>query len=238
MHEKHESSASYKDICEAKTRLIKGVVEELNHGLEHIDAKELGEVTDMIKDLAEAEKLCQEACYYESVVDAMDTNKDDPAWQRYGYKRMSDNLYNPYAPIYGQDSRFDRYFRDPYSDMDNMRMGFPKDYRMSLDSNRSRDSMGRYTSDGRQGSRSGYDDGEWDRDNDPRYGRAYNDYRKARRHYTESHMQTDKDMMNQRVNEHIADTIVSIKEMWEDADPTLRKKMKADLTSLVGTMNV
>ena len=51
-------------------------------------------------------------------------------------------------------------------------------------------------------------------------------------------MQTDKDMMNQRVNEHIADTIVSIKEMWEDADPTLRKKMKADLTSLVGTMNV
>ena len=74
-------------------------------------------------------------------------------------------------------------------------------------------------------------------DEDPHYSRAVNQYKSARRHYSETHSQMDKEEMNRHANEHIADTIQTIKEMWEDADPTLRKKMKADLTSLVGTMN-
>lgn len=235
MHKEKMSETSYADICEMKKRLVEIVKSEFSKGIEQIDAKEMGEVTDMIKDLAEAEKLCKEACYYDSIVDAMEEGSDDPYNMRMGYR----NRMMPYKPYKSEEPYIDAYLYD--NDPSNLDRRFRMGYRDSTSRdgrmNRSRDSMGRYTSNSGS-NRSGYDDGrDWDPDMDPHYSRAVNQYKSARRHYTESHSQVDKEEMNRHANEHIADTIQTIKEMWEDADPTLRKKMKADLTSLVGTMN-
>lgn len=55
----------YKDMKEIKHDLIDAAKAEWAKGIENVNTEELGEVVDMIKDLAEA-------CYYCSVTDAMD----------------------------------------------------------------------------------------------------------------------------------------------------------------------
>lgn len=218
MHDKEHKGASYDDICELKKRLIKIVESELNtSSISSIDAKELGEVVDMIKDFAEAEKYCQEACYYQSIVEAMDDAKEEE--RRMGYSpRTRMRMVNKY--LWDDDD-----YRMPNPEMSNMRMGYPRRSDSSRDGSmdRSRDSMGRFTSSGR----SGYDG--YDEDRDDRYGRAYNEFRKARRHYTETKSMADKQVMDEHANEHLADSMQTLKEIWEASDPTLRKKMKADL---------
>lgn len=213
MHDKEHKGASYDDICELKKRLIKIVENELSTSdVRSIDAKELGQVVDMIKDLAEAEKCCQEACYYQSIVKAMDGAKEEDHWMEYSPKTRM-RLTN-------------RYFMDDYDypEMGNMRMGYSMGNSSDRDgTNRSRDSMGRFTSSGR----SWYDG--FDEDRDDRYGRAYNEFRKARRHYTETKSMADKQMMEEHANEHLADSMQTLREIWDSSDPTLRKKMKADL---------
>ena len=65
-------------ISKMKDRLI----EEAQSRMENLDGgsiEQMGQIIDMIKDLAETEKACMEADYYDSVVEAMDG--DD----RYGY---------------------------------------------------------------------------------------------------------------------------------------------------------
>ena len=212
MHNEHKS-ASYEEICELKKKFLKIVDTEFNEkSTKELNTEELGQVVDMIKDLAEAEKCCQEAFYYQSVVKAMDEAKEED-------NRMG---YSPKARM-----RFaNRYFMDDYDypEMGNMRMGYSRGSSSDRDGmNRSRDSMGRFTSSGR----SGYDG--FDEDRDDRYGRAYNEFRKARRHYTETKSMADKQMMEEHANEHLADSMQTLREIWDSSDPTLRKKMKADL---------
>ena len=65
-------------ITKMKDRLI----EEAQSRMDNLDGgsiEQMGQIIDMIKDLAETEKACMEADYYDSVVEAMDG--DD----RYGY---------------------------------------------------------------------------------------------------------------------------------------------------------
>lgn len=220
MHKDKMKGASYEEICDLKKRLIKIVDRELSEkSISEIDTKELGEVVDMIKDFAEAEKCCQEACYYASIVEAMDDAKEDEEKMGYSPKTRM-RMVNKY--LWDDDD-----YRMPRPEMSNMRMGYPRgndsDGRSSNGMNQSRDSMGRYTSNNRSGY-DGYDEGR-----DDRYGRAYNEFRKARRHYTETKSMADKQMMDEHANEHLADSMQTLKEIWDASDPTLRKKMKADL---------
>lgn len=70
---------------------------ELAKGTEQVNTKEFGAVVDMIKDLSEAEKNKMEACYYKTLIQAMeeseygeDYNEDGPIWEeesRMGYSR-------------------------------------------------------------------------------------------------------------------------------------------------------
>lgn len=56
-------------IYELKNRLIEQLEKDArDKGVDRLD----GEMVDMVKDLAEAEKCCWEAEYYRSVVEAMD----------------------------------------------------------------------------------------------------------------------------------------------------------------------
>lgn len=58
-----------KEMCK---KLEEAVKHELSKGIENVDAKELGEVVDMIKDLYEAKEKIVKACYYKGVLEAME----------------------------------------------------------------------------------------------------------------------------------------------------------------------
>lgn len=83
-----------KDLSEIKHDLIDAVKAEVAKGLKEVDTEELGEVVDMIKDLAEAEKACIEACYYETVTDAM-TEEDGGERRGYDRWRYASGRYAP-----------------------------------------------------------------------------------------------------------------------------------------------
>lgn len=213
----HKSMEKFNDICELKADILKKISSENADGLPRDEqgVAILGEYVDMVKDLAEAEKSCQEACYYEAVVQAMEDS------DMVGNGRMG---YNPNRNRMGQ-----------YSDG---RAGNGGDMRSDSNSGRSQ-----------SGSRRGYRDpymrmmdedmwGEDDMERDPRHGEAFNRFRSAKRHYTQTHSEKDRQEMKEHANEHMAETMMTLREMWEDADPDLKKRMKADLSKLTSEMTV
>lgn len=70
----------------------------------------------------------------------------------------------------------------------------------------------------------------------PEYGIAYDNYKTAKRNYTETHSESDKKTMEKNAEQHFDNVIFTIKEMWKDMDPSQKARMKSELTSLVGTM--
>ena len=82
----HKSTEKYNDICSLKHHMLHYVMGETEKGFEANPEKVhiLKEYVEMIKCLAETEKECQEADYYEAVVQAMeDTGMMDS--ERMGY---------------------------------------------------------------------------------------------------------------------------------------------------------
>ena len=206
----HKSTEKYNDICSLKHHMLHYVMGETEKGFDPNPEKVhvLKEYVEMIKCLAETEKECQEADYYEAVVQAMEASD-------MGYDRMG------YTPRRAKDGRYK-------SQPDKMRMG-----------------------NGDMGDRRGYDpyDGPymhmmpgqdrdtWGDDEDDYYGKSFNRFRKAKRHYTQTHSEEDKQRMKDASNKHMMETMATIREMWDDADPELRKRMKTDLTNLMASMN-
>ena len=59
-------------ICKIKDELLAKIEKEISErGLDRIDAQNLGETVDMVKDLAIAEEKCWKASYYHKLVGAM-----------------------------------------------------------------------------------------------------------------------------------------------------------------------
>ena len=201
----HKSTEKYNDICSLKHHMLHYVMGETEKGFEPTPEKVhvLKEYIEMIKCLAETEKECQEADYYEAVVQAMEEN---------GMMESERMGYNPNRNRMGQysDGRAGNRNSDSGS---NSRRGY---------------------SPNRMYSRMmpGDDRDEWG-DDDPRYSEAFNRFRKAKRYYTKSHSEEDKQRMKDASNEHMMETMSTIREMWDDADPDLRARMKTDLTNLV-----
>ena len=212
----HKSTEKYNDICSLKHHMLHYVMGETEKGFEPNPEKVhiLKEYVEMIKCLAETEKECQEADYYEAVVQAMEDN---------GMMDSERMGYNPNRNRMGQ-----------YSDG---RAGNRNGGRTSSDSgNSDSDSNSRrgYSPDmySRMMMRPGDDRDDWG-DDDPRHSEAFNRFRKAKRYYTKSHSEEDKQRMKDASNEHMMETMATIRELWDDADPELRTRMKADLTNLV-----
>lgn len=68
------------------------VSEKMEQGLDKVNAKEMGEVVDMIKDSYEIEKLKAEKKYYDSVVNAMhEHNTDESYYEDLGYPVRRDS---------------------------------------------------------------------------------------------------------------------------------------------------
>lgn len=188
-------------------------------GLEKVNVCELGEVVDMIKDLAEAEEKCWKGCYYKRIVEAMDEFKDGELPEEVEMKIHEDVYgkrgYNPH-----RSSRTGRYMSRSSSSRSRGGMrGYP---------------MPRYDRDA--------DEPPYDDDGNPvmgmdRFGRPYHEYKAMRRSYTETHSDKDKMEMEKHAKEHLDDSISTMKDIWSASDPDLRKKMKNELTSLLATMN-
>ena len=66
-----------------------------------------------------------------------------------------------------------------------------------------------------------------------RYGESYDRYSDRRRHYHETKDAESKKQMDDSMKEYMSDISENLREMWKDADPTLRQAMKADLTKMV-----
>lgn len=101
-------------ICNLEDILIQKVYAQ---DLDTVDAHEMGEVVDMIKDIAEYKRNHYEACYYKSVVEAMDQygnsragyieNMGEMSPEYSQFKKRMDKAADPYY-----DDRYDR----PYND--------------------------------------------------------------------------------------------------------------------------
>lgn len=71
-----------------------------------------------------------------------------------------------------------------------------------------------------------------------RYGAHYDNYRMERRYYTQSHDDEAKKRMNEHANKHLIETIGTLREIWDDADPEMKRRMKNDLQNLMSEMNL
>lgn len=235
--ENMKKSASFEEICALKNDLIKILDAELHtKGVDDLDAKDCGAVTDMIKDLAEAEKNCMEACYYQSIVKAM-TDAEDEEKDGYNRNRYANGRYAPK----GRGSHSMGFM--PYLDKDPWDENWPydPDYYPTMgytgprrNQSGSTSTYGDSGSTSQSGSRRGYDD--WDPDRDPKHSMSYNEYRMAKRHYTETKSPSDKQMMDEKSRTHIHEALSTFKDIWKDADPAMRKELKASMQQAINEM--
>ena len=122
---------------------------------------------------------------------------------------------------------YDMYDDIPYP-MTGYRMGYTDGNRGGNMGNSS--SSGSYSGNyGGGNSRSGYEGMR----HPSRYGESYDRYSDRRRHYHETKDAESKKQMDDSMKEYMSDVSENLREMWKDADPTLRQTMKADLTKMV-----
>lgn len=165
----------HEELRETRKQLLECLRLQMDLRMEDLNTHEAGMVTDMIKDLAEAE-------YYETVLEAMAEGEDEN--DRPGYtprKRRENRRFKPYVDQEPYVSEMLKETRTPY-------------------------------------------------------GRAWDEYEGAKRYYTETKNPSLKSEMDARATEHIGNSLVTLREIWRDADPALRQRMKADLTNLVNEM--
>lgn len=209
------------DISCIKTDLVDGLRYELMmNGLKGVDTCEAGQIVDMIKDLAQTEKDCAEACYYREVIGAMREHGFEGEFEieaegRMGYdnRRYANGQYAPkghghYSPVHGYTpSRMGYPTNQTGRDktVNTSRMGYPMipDYMM-----------------------------------DDTHGNHFDDYKMAKRHYTESKDPNEKMKMDHFAKAHTDEVVDSFKEMWDDASPETKKDMKGKLSKLVAEMQV
>ena len=223
-----ETERCFDKLDDVKKTLCCWAESAISNGMAAANADELGAVVDMVKDLSCAQKDIWESCYYKTVVDAMKTGEETGYAFRpelmYGYPndRMG---YNPNRNAKGQ------YSRGYYPGDDVVRWPVPQ--------------MGYSASEGKSLSASGADRDVYSRmmpmlhedEDSERYGREFGRYRQARRHYTETRSPAEKKKMDDHAEHHMNEAIATFKEIWKEADPELRNKMKTDLTKLMGEMN-
>lgn len=126
----------YKNI---KNTLL-GIVESQLGNWQCVDAEELGEVVDMVKDM-------EEAMYYCSIVKAMEKQEKEKEAEEEAMKKLM--KHQPQTTMYYTNSNFypdPRYDRDAYRDLDK------EDGKMYYSPSQPRDSRGRFVSENSSGS--------------------------------------------------------------------------------------
>lgn len=176
-----------KELNDIKHDLIDAVKTELSKGIEAANTEELGEVIDMIKDIASAEESCMEACYYEVVTEAMSDYEGNQGYDRWRYSsgRFAPKGRGTYGYL-------------PPAEMIAEPMGY--------DSTRTR-----------------YD-GTTQSMNGKMNGTSYGYTHKIGMHDGKSS------------KEEVEEAVATVGEIWADADPELRKKMRTQFQDLLYQM--
>lgn len=177
----------------------------------------MGEVVDMIKDIYEAENYCMQSKYYKSIVEAMTDGSYGYNPNRYAssgrYASAGHGSRYGYMPyLEGEDYTMQQYLTgDPTEFADQMKLRY------------------------------GYMD-----QNEPKmmnkpvstYGAAYDSWSDARKHYTKTGSSEDKERMEERGKEHVEKAIISMRDIWSEASPELKRAMKTELSTLVDNMTI
>lgn len=185
-----------------------------------IDTKELGECVDMVKDLAETNKECWEALYYCAVVKAMqEKHEEEEEMERYGYNPNHYPSSGRFASA-GHGTRYGYPMMEPemWARRASERFGYHDEPHTGMGDIRSGHGMNGMPSESE-------------------YGHSYDQYRESRRHYTETKDPAHKKEMDKHAEEHFEKTIKTFREIWADVDPSLRTKMKTELTTLIHELN-
>lgn len=200
--------AEMEDMKHIKKTLTSWLKEEVSNGKECFDTKTCGDVSDIVKDLSEAIKECYEAKYYETVIEAMESKREPTYGSEdiYGYNHR--HMDNGKFARTGKGHVVNGY--TPYVDQKPYIDAYMHDPNFE---NRMSGAMG-YTN-GDQMTRS-------------EYGKAYDDYQTARRHYHDSNSPMAKEEMDKKCMNYMNHTMKTLKAMWEDADPMLKKRLKED----------
>lgn len=226
------------ELCELKDKLMCCVRDEFSKGIQQVNTHEMGQVVDMIKDLAEAEEKCWKAKYYESIVEAMEDEKDYEEMMakmgqggegRMGYDnwRYSSGRFAPTGHGHRSGYRPGETVDDPWM----MAEGFGRQnmgYSGSNGRGGSGDGRGSQSGMGGNG-RMGYSGTE--------RGHRYDKYVQARMGYHESKDATHKEHMDASARDYVMDIADSVEEIWRDADPAMRKEIKNKFVALTGKMN-
>lgn len=194
---------------------------ELDKGIENIDTKEMGEVADIIKDLAEAE-------YYAKISKAMDESEYGEDYdymgaydehERKGYRgqpRDSRGRYMSRRGLRGYESPMMMYDDTDWDDMERMR-----------DMDRVHGRMG-YSGSGSMGSEGGQMSNRMQRD--AKEGRSG----QSRRGYMESKEQgRDKQDKMKELERYTKELSEDVTEMIGDASPEEKSMLKQKLSALV-----
>lgn len=109
------------ELCKIKDSAITWMQTAIGQGMECLDAKEVGEVADIIKDMCEAEKYIREAEYYKKVTEAMGEEAEKPEWMNsmMGYtpnpSKWNTNGRTHMPPSYGYTRPYRPYVdQEPY----------------------------------------------------------------------------------------------------------------------------
>ena len=194
------------------------------------EAKEIGEWVDIAKDIV---------CYDKDMrlIEAMDEEeKYGDMDYRMGYRGRDSRGRFVHRPGRGRSAGYTPYvhmmppFMDGmYDEYDGM---IPEDYRMGYSDGRGGRS-GNYGNNGGQGNNSGsygYSEGER---GGSRYGESYDDYRRARRHYSETKSAEHQKEMREKIGEVFDDMESITIDMVKDMTPEDKQKYQLKLQKMM-----
>lgn len=256
-------------ICDVKEEVLghlKTAIDCAKIDPENFDVKEAGDLSDIVKDLAETEEKCIKSCYYKELTKALkekdwEALEPDEMEEKYGYDNWRyssgrfapkgkghyagwtpNNIHIPRMPhVYDPGVTINHGYNGDYDYMD-MNYGYS-----STGSNRSGGGNNSGRSNGSSGSSSNGRGGNSGSSNgsygfhDPmddiyfnnEHGMAYNEYKNAKRHYTQTGSSEHMRDMNNKIGNNISNIIMELKEMSEDASPEMRKRLKTEITSVL-----
>lgn len=217
----HKTEMDLRDICEMKEKLTSWLKEEFANGRETVDTCEAGQVVDMIKDFAEAEKDCWKAQYYKLMVCTIQETGDMYGYNsnRYASGRYAPSGHGDYTMGYPENERMGNI--KGLSDYDRTRMPgtvYAKNDSMGYPTVPTTPSTHRSQTGNVVTSR---------------YGYPYDEWNEARRYYTETRSEDDKKKMEHKAVEHIGAAVESINHIWKEADPALKERLKKELHPLL-----
>lgn len=199
-HSMEDMKVKMEELKRNKETLMSWVTNEISSGCQQFDLNGCGETIDMIKDLASAEKDCWESLYYQTVIEAMTEYDEGP--MGYNNRRMANGQYAPAGQgrISGYRPMVDQ---KPYIDSYLHNPNFRTDV------------MG-YSNNGISMNN---DDMSEMRNN-------YYGYRNAKMMYNSTGSSSDRTEMEKYQMGCVKEMAKRLGEIWEDADPVLKHKLK------------